>query len=65
MMKKFIFRVLVCTGATFTAIGVGYNTDEGMMDACDKMARSGDIPELDIEDVRLIGVKEFNNNSEV
>ena len=54
-MKKFIFKVLVCTGATFTAIGYGYNQDAAMMDACYHMSEQGDFPEDNIEDVQLIG----------
>lgn len=57
-MKKFIFQVLVCTGATFTAVGTGYNIDSAMMDACGNMAREGKYPELDIQDVKLIKVED-------
>ena len=50
-MKKFFFKVLVCTGATFTCSGVGYNVNEGLMDACANMASSGDYPEDEIVDI--------------
>ena len=56
-MKKFIFKVLVCTGATFTAVGYGYNQSEAMMDACSNMQASCDYPEDDIEDVCLVKVE--------
>ena len=55
-MKKFIFKVLVCTGATFTCSGIGYNVDAAMMDACANMAQAGNYPEESIEDVRLVEV---------
>ena len=57
-MKKFIFKVLVCTGATFTAVGTGYNVDAAMMDACYHMAEYGDYPEDDIMDVELVNAEE-------
>ena len=56
-MKKFVFRVLVCTGAAFTCSGIGYNADQGMQDACDKLAHAGDYPEDDILDVQLIKIE--------
>ena len=57
-MKKYIFRVLVCTGAIFTQVGYGYNADQAMMDACKQMSDAGDYPELDIDDVQLIKVED-------
>lgn len=52
-MKKFFFKVLVCTGATFTAVGYGYNQDEAMQDACEQMSKAGDYPEDDIVDIQF------------
>ena len=57
-MKKFIFKVLVCTGATFTQVGYGYNCDQAMMDACERMAEDCTYPEDDIVDVELIEQEE-------
>ena len=55
-MKKYIFKVLVCTGAFFTTSGMGYNVDDALMDACDKMAKECNYPEDDIEDVQFVKV---------
>lgn len=57
-MKKYIFKVMVCTGALFTAVGYGYNADQGMQDACHQMSKAGDYPEDDIMDVCLIKVED-------
>lgn len=52
-MKKYIFKVLVVGGITFLCNGFGNNIDDALMDACDQLAKAGEYPELDIEDVRL------------
>lgn len=53
-MKKFIFKVLVCTGATFTCSGVGYNVNEALMDACSSLAAAAEYPEDEIESILLV-----------
>lgn len=53
-MKKFIFKVLVCTGATFTCSGVGFNVNEALMDACCSLASDAEYPEDEIESIELI-----------
>lgn len=57
-MKKFIFKVLVCTGATFTCSGVGYNVNEALMDACSSLAAAAEYPEEDIESIELVKQEE-------
>ena len=56
-MKKYIFKV-ICAGAIFTTFGTGYNADQGMMDACERMSQMGDYPEDDIEEVELVAVED-------
>lgn len=53
-MKKYLFIVTLISGATFTQSGEGYNVNEALMDACDKLATAGEYPEDDIEDVNLV-----------
>lgn len=53
-MKKFVFVVALVSGLTFETSGMGYNASEALMDACDQLAKSGEYPEDDIDDVELL-----------
>jgi hypothetical protein len=55
-MKKYLFKVLLVTGATFTQVGEGYDMDEALMDACVGLANS-EYPQDDIEDICLSEVE--------
>ena len=55
-MKKYLFKVLLVTGVTFTQTGEGYNVDEALMDACVNLANS-EYPQDDIEDICLSRVE--------
>lgn len=57
-MKKFIFKVLVCTGATFTCSGIGYTASEALMDACSTLAAAAEYPEDEIESIELVKQEE-------
>lgn len=57
-MKKFIFIVTLISGTTFTQAGEGYNVSEALMDACDVLARTGNYPEEDIDDINLYNQEE-------
>ena len=53
-MKKFIFVVTLATGFAFTCEGEGYTKDGALMDACERLAISGEYPEDDIEGISLL-----------
>ena len=55
-MKKYLFKVLLVTGVTFTQVGEGYNVDEALMDACVGLANS-EYPQDDIADINLSSVE--------
>lgn len=52
-MKKFIFVVTLATGFVFTCEGEGFNKDAALMDACERLAISGEYPEDEIEGITL------------
>ena len=53
IMKKFIFVVTLATGFVFTCEGEGFNKDAALMDACERLAISGEYPEDEIEGITL------------
>lgn len=48
-----MFLVTLATGLTFTCEGEGYTKDSALMDACERLAISGEYPEDDIESINL------------
>lgn len=59
MNKRFMFVVTLVTGATLFQMGEGRNIDCALMDACERMAMSGEYPEEDIASIELS--KNMNN----
>lgn len=59
MKKKFLFVVTLVTGATLLQMGEGRNIDCALMDACEKLAMSGEYPEDDIADVELSNTNDY------
>lgn len=55
-MKKYLFKVLLVTGVTFTQTGEGYDVDSALMDACVGLANS-EYPQDDIVDICLSRVE--------
>lgn len=55
-MKKYFFKVLLVTGATFTQVGEGYDVDSALMDACVNLSNS-QYPQDDIVDINLSSVE--------
>ena len=53
-MKKYLFLATFVGGISLTQVGEGFNVSEALMDACNVLAKSGEFPENDIEDVELI-----------
>ena len=51
-MKKYLFKVLLVTGVTFTQVGEGYDVDSALMDACVNLSNS-QYPQDDIVDICL------------
>ena len=59
MNKKFLFVVTLVTGATLFQMGEGRNVDCALMDACERMAMSGEYPEDDIVRVELSNTNDY------
>lgn len=52
-MKAFLFKVTLVSGLVFNCTGIGYDVDQALMDACDTLAKTGEFPEMDIQDIEL------------
>lgn len=58
MNRKFMFVVTLITGATLFQMGEGRNVDCALMDACERMAMSGEYPEDDIVSIEISNKQE-------